>query len=99
MICERCGGLAFLVDHDLKIAAPCPECIGGIASCCDAAGSTSVSFVCPRCGAESWNVNDVANRYCGRCHVFVDDEAIDTSDIPEADEEWFKKAKLIQRGE
>jgi transcription elongation factor Elf1 len=31
------------------------------------------SFVCPRCGAESFNANDVANRYCGRCHVFVGD--------------------------
>ena len=30
---------------------------------------------CPRCGAESWNPNDAANRYCGRCHEFVDDAA------------------------
>jgi ribosomal protein S27AE len=31
------------------------------------------SFICPRCGAESFNLNDIAQRYCGRCHVFVDD--------------------------
>jgi predicted amidophosphoribosyltransferase len=31
------------------------------------------SFVCPRCGAESYNTHDIVYRYCGRCHVFVDD--------------------------
>ena len=31
------------------------------------------AFVCPYCGAESHNPNDVRERYCGRCHVFVDD--------------------------
>jgi hypothetical protein len=31
-------------------------------------------FVCPRCGAISHNPHDAAERYCGRCHVFVDDE-------------------------
>jgi hypothetical protein len=33
------------------------------------------SFTCPRCGAVSYNANDIRERYCGRCHVFVDDEA------------------------
>ena len=33
------------------------------------------SFICPRCGAESFNPNDIRERYCGRCHVFVDDAA------------------------
>ena len=33
------------------------------------------SFTCPRCGAVSYNLNDIANSYCGRCHAFVDDEA------------------------
>lgn len=33
MICERCHGTR-MADW-----APCPECIGGVASCCDAAGS------------------------------------------------------------
>jgi hypothetical protein len=32
------------------------------------------SFACPRCGAVSYNPNDVLERYCGACHVFVDDE-------------------------
>ena len=25
------------------------------------------------CGAISWNPNDVANRYCGRCHLWLED--------------------------
>jgi hypothetical protein len=29
-------------------------------------------FVCPDCGAESWNLNDKAHRYCARCHKFFD---------------------------
>ncbi len=32
-------------------------------------------FTCPICGAVSHNIGDVLNRYCGRCKVFVDDEA------------------------
>ena len=31
------------------------------------------SFICPLCGAESFNQGDVANHYCGQCHVFVRD--------------------------
>jgi hypothetical protein len=30
-------------------------------------------FVCPRCGMNSYNPNDFRERYCIRCHVFVDD--------------------------
>jgi transcriptional regulator with XRE-family HTH domain len=30
-------------------------------------------FICPRCGAVSFNPHDVKHRYCGRCHAFVDD--------------------------
>jgi ribosomal protein S27AE len=33
----------------------------------------AASFICPRCGAESFNPSDIAERYCGRCHAFVDD--------------------------
>jgi ribosomal protein L37E len=29
-------------------------------------------FTCPRCGAKSWNLNDIRERYCGRCHTFDD---------------------------
>jgi len=32
-------------------------------------------FVCPRCGFVSWNPNDKRERYCGHCHVFVDEES------------------------
>jgi NADH pyrophosphatase NudC (nudix superfamily) len=30
-------------------------------------------YFCPRCGAKSFNLNDIAERYCGRCHRFEDD--------------------------
>jgi hypothetical protein len=30
-------------------------------------------FVCPLCSTISVNPNDVQERYCGRCHRFVDD--------------------------
>lgn len=26
------------------------------------------SFTCPRCGARSYNPNDIAEGYCGACH-------------------------------
>jgi hypothetical protein len=31
------------------------------------------TFTCPICGAVSHNPNDARERYCGRCHRFVDD--------------------------
>lgn len=31
------------------------------------------SFVCPLCGFRSYNPNDIAMRYCGGCHMFLDD--------------------------
>lgn len=31
------------------------------------------SFECPKCQSVSYNPNDIANWYCGRCHQFVDD--------------------------
>lgn len=33
-------------------------------------------FVCPLCGATSHNPHDARERYCGRCHVFVEDEPV-----------------------
>jgi hypothetical protein len=29
------------------------------------------SFVCPRCGARSFNPNDVKEGYCGKCHDYT----------------------------
>jgi RNA polymerase subunit RPABC4/transcription elongation factor Spt4 len=43
---------------------------------CDQCGKPLVfpeSFICPRCKAESFNISDNVQGYCGRCHVFVDD--------------------------
>ena|ERR1700729_2020340 len=31
-------------------------------------------FICPRCGAVSYNPNDIRELYCGRCHVFLSEE-------------------------
>jgi len=31
------------------------------------------AFVCPLCGRSSANPRDLAERYCGGCHRFVDD--------------------------
>jgi hypothetical protein len=36
------------------------------------------AFVCPFCSAVSHNPNDASQRYCGCCHVYVDD-VLDTS--------------------
>lgn len=30
------------------------------------------SFVCPSCMAESFSLHDMAHKYCGRCHRFVE---------------------------
>lgn len=31
-------------------------------------GPLPPAFVCPDCGAQSWNPNDGEHGYCGRCH-------------------------------
>jgi len=31
------------------------------------------SYVCPRCGARSYNPNDIREGYCGRCHDWTRD--------------------------
>ena len=28
---------------------------------------------CPNCGMESYNPNDIENKYCGNCHAFLED--------------------------
>jgi RecJ-like exonuclease len=78
VICEICEGEGYVRGADPSAAGalvmlPCLECNGsGIVSCCDAAGSNTPSFACPRCGAVSYNPNDIRERYCGRCHQFAD---------------------------
>lgn len=32
------------------------------------------SFCCPRCRRRSFNPHDVAERYCGACHLFTEDQ-------------------------
>lgn len=40
------------------------------------------SFTCPRCQAVSYNPNDIRERYCGRCHQFADQPALDMGHNP-----------------
>lgn len=40
----------------------------------------SEAFTCPFCGGVSHNPNDLAERYCVRCHVFVSD-VLDASPV------------------
>jgi hypothetical protein len=64
MICPTCRGRQFVPDgpagdddEAIKMK-PCPDCIGGIASCCDAAGAGEAAYrddtcperLCDRCG-------------------------------------------------
>jgi|tagenome__1003787_1003787.scaffolds.fasta_scaffold18881612_2 transposase len=41
----------------------------------DATTDTRPSITCPLCGLTSYNFNDIAQRYCGHCHLFHDDTA------------------------
>lgn len=34
----------------------------------------SESYICPVCGRESFNPNDVRERWCGNCHGLTSDE-------------------------
>jgi hypothetical protein len=38
--------------------------------------TSTLSFICPRCGKRSFNPHDVSARYCGACHRFVDDQTL-----------------------
>jgi hypothetical protein len=64
-------------DDDGPLHGPCETCGGsGIASSSDTAGAGGPrSYICPNCAAESFNPNDVRERYCGACHVFEEDAA------------------------
>jgi predicted RNA-binding Zn-ribbon protein involved in translation (DUF1610 family) len=35
------------------------------------------AYTCPRCGMVSHNLKDAENRYCGACHRFEEDDAIE----------------------
>lgn len=45
---------------------------------------TDPAFVCPRCGAESWNPNDAKYGYCGRCHWWTGDPILGKLEPPDA---------------
>ena len=33
----------------------------------------AIAIRCSFCGLTSYNLNDIANRYCGACHIFHED--------------------------
>lgn len=62
-------------------------------------------FTCPQCGAVSYNPNDILNRYCGRCHVFMPPVKISQNELTavvdnlrvqyhEAFKRWYSSANF-----
>lgn len=45
----------------------------------DDVGDERPHFRCPDCGMVSYNLNDITNAYCGKCHRFTRDEAEEPS--------------------
>jgi hypothetical protein len=45
--------------------------LGGYKCICKECKDTP-HFTCPYCRTTSWNADDIANRYCGNCHRFVE---------------------------
>lgn len=35
----------------------------------------AATFTCPKCGAVSYNPNDIREGYCGRCHEFTGEKS------------------------
>ena len=86
MICQTCHGKGFVTDKD---DIPCPDCIGGVASCCDAAGSSALDAIaerCPICGAP-WDVHLMAGDPC----ILMGDEDDDLCPVCEG-EGYIKEA-------
>ena len=48
----------------------CSKQLAAALNACEQRASGRESYACPRCGAVSYNPNDVANKYCGQCHLF-----------------------------
>jgi hypothetical protein len=45
------------------------------------------SITCPICGMTSYSPHDIAERYCGNCHIFYEDEPLPHQEIqPPQDE-------------
>lgn len=48
----------------------CEECRGSGQAPTFRLVASGAAIECRRCGAVSYNPNDVRERYCGRCHAF-----------------------------
>lgn len=42
---------------------------------------TEPSITCPRCGATSYNPNDIEQSYCGRCHWWTGDRLLGSPEV------------------
>lgn len=49
------------------------------------------AFTCPDCGRISHNPHDVAQRYCGHCHIFFDDQPLQPVANDPAPQAWTLK--------
>lgn len=62
------------------------------------------SLTCPRCGVTSYNVNDVEQSYCGRCHLFLLDpvsfagETMPTADLERANRLGYYYVRTLSDG-
>ena len=56
-------------------------------------------FTCPQCGIKSWNLNDIRERYCGRCHVFfaLEDRALRQRTRTDDDRLRFRRQEEARR--
>jgi len=62
------GWLAVLQDEDGSWS----EILFGTPVTIERRAAAPPAFRCPSCGAVSYNPHDIRERYCGRCHHFVD---------------------------
>ncbi len=58
MICPTCHGLS----ASAPIFPPCPDCIGGVASCCDSAGSAQPEMLSGSLKQQDVTANSVQGR-------------------------------------
>lgn len=66
---HRTGALLFAPpdDQDRSLKRHlCVDCYGVLVK-------WLISITCPHCKKTSYNVRDVVERYCGNCHVYLDD--------------------------
>lgn len=67
VVCVDCGDTR-QVPPDIANRLSLPAGYESKGLCTSCRLKRQPSFVCPTCGARSFNPNDIAQEYCGRCH-------------------------------